>query len=77
LKANFTETKEIMDIVHEIEEDYASSKKEINIFDTMALEADVTIKVIKQSYKILKEHLYKNNPNFDTENVQNTIHQLK
>ena len=66
-----------MDIVHQIEEDYTDSKKQINTFDAMALEADVTIKTIKASYKIMKENLYKDNPNFDNENNQNIIHQLK
>lgn len=77
LKVNFDETKQIMAIVHEIEGDYTDSKKQINKYDAMALEADVTIKTIKASYRILKENLYRDNPNFDQDKIEGTIHQLK
>lgn len=77
MKVNFDETKQIMAIVHEIEQDYTSSKVQVNKFDSMALEADCAIKTLKQSYRVLKENLYKDNPNFDQQKIEGTIHQLK
>lgn len=77
MKVNFDETKQIMAIVREIEQDYTTSKNQINMFDSMALDADCAIKTLKQSYRVLKENLYKDNPNFDTQKIESTIHQLK
>lgn len=77
MKINFDESKQIMDIVHEIEGDYGKSKIQINKFDTMALSADCSIKTLKQAYRVLKENLYKGNPNFDQNKTEATIYQLK
>lgn len=77
MKANFDESKQIMALVEEIEEDYFSSKKEVNSFDTSALYSDCKIKTLKKAYRIVKENLYKDNPNFDQEKCEATIHQLK
>lgn len=63
-----------MEVVNEIEGDYNSSKENVNKFNGMSLGADVTIKVLNQSYKILKENLYKENPNFDQNKIEATIH---
>jgi hypothetical protein len=65
MKVNFLETKQIMEIVKEFEADYSSSKDNINLYDTHALEDGITIKTIKQCYKTLNDNLMKSNPNFD------------
>lgn len=47
MKVDFDESKQIMALVEEIEEDYANSKKQVNTFDSMALDADCSIKTLK------------------------------
>jgi len=76
MKVNFDEHKDIMVIVKQIEKDFYAEKSDINKFDTMAIEANCLIQTMKQSYKILKENLYKSNPNFDQSKIEANVHQL-
>lgn len=39
----------------------------------MQMNQETSLKVLKQSFKILKENIYRQNPNFDTNHVEQAI----
>jgi len=76
MQSNFEESQQMMDVIKEFEKVYTQYKDHINNYGMFSLEADVTIKTIKQSYRILKENLYQDTPNFDKVKMEAKIHSL-
>lgn len=76
LKANFDDQKKIMAMVKEFETEYGLSKNDLNGFDNQQLEDDVTCKVVKRCYALLKESVYQMNPGFDSNKTGESISAL-
>lgn len=76
MESNYQESKQIMELVHAFEEKYNTSKEQVHSFDTTQLDTDVTVKTMKQCYRIVKENLNKIRPNFDKEKMEQNIDTL-
>lgn len=77
VEVDFKETKEILKLAKEYEAVFNSSKQEINVLDKLGIRSVVVVRVHRQSYSIIKENVYKTDPNFDTEMIGENIHNLK
>lgn len=73
LQSNYEETNQIMDILEDFEEDYGSSKKNLNSLDKSQLNTDVNAKTLRQCYRIIKNHLHEENPTFDQVKMDQTL----
>lgn len=62
-----------MDILEDFEEDYGSSKKNLNSLDKSQLNTDVNAKTLRQCYRIIKNHLHEENPTFDQIKMDQTL----
>jgi len=76
MESNYNETKQIMEMVRAFEDKYNTSKEQIHSYDENQLETDVTVKTMKQCYRIVKENLNKLRPNFDKEHMESSIDNL-
>lgn len=76
LSALLDDNLQMIDLVQEIEDDFATNKRLLNSLDKVGLEAECRMKMFNLSNNIIKKNLLKTNPTFDNR-VESTIRQLQ
>jgi hypothetical protein len=70
LKSDYEETHNIMKLIKEFEKDYTSAKASLNSYDEKQLEADTWAQVMAHCYKIVKDNIHRDQPNFDKDKME-------
>ena len=77
LQTGLNETGQVFAMLKEIEAEYADSKGALNEMDMKQIVTDGHIKTVRQCYKIIKQHLYDERPNFDKEKMEQKLTTLQ
>lgn len=64
-------------MLKDIETEYGESKRALNELDLKQIVTDGHIKTVRQCYKIVKQNLYDETPNFDKEKMEQKLTTLQ
>ena len=76
MSANFKETKELIALCSEFDEQYSAAKHDFNGFDEGQIDTQTQLTVLKACMKLLKEAIYQQNAGFDTNNMEKQIGEM-
>ena len=60
----------------QFESSFCNSKKKLNECDVVTLESELSAQALKMQYKIVQGLMFEENPNFDTEKMEQKIENI-